>query len=422
MQAADEALAVNPNDGLALFWAGMALLKTGRQGTAFHVFQRCSELAPTKAEPWNNAGLCLADNYHFEAAIECYRRALALEPDDDSALQNIALCYLNQAQPKEALKWLRKVKEPSWNTVDTRAMALLALREWKEGWKCYRETAGKHKERPLQTYCTPEEPMWNGEPGTVVLYANQGIGDEIAFASCVQDAMDKAEVVLDCDHRLEGLFKRSFPCHVYGTRHKERHWDHAVDYSLPLDCLPSLFRNATDDFPGKPYLVADPERRLQWRALFDSYRKPVIGIAWTGGLTNTGRQRRSLKLEDFLPLFKSVDAVWVSLEYKDRSEELERFKLLHGIEIRDYPQIRTQDYDDTAGLVAELDLVISVTTAVVHLSGALGTECWCLTPNKPRFFYGLEGEDLPWYASVWMWRQKQDWPINDIARELKQRY
>jgi hypothetical protein len=189
-----------------------------------------------------------------------------------------------------------------------------------------------------------------------------------------------------------------------------------------------LFRTKNEDFPGTPYLIADHERRIQWKALFDTFRRPVIGITWTGGSKHTGKVKRSLTLEKLLPVFKSIDATWVSLEYHDRSADLEEFEMEHGVRILDYPRATragaTQDYDDLAALVSELDLVISVTTAVVHLSGGLGKECLCLAPHKARWFYGLKGEDIPWYKSVKLFRQSDTgiWPIEQITRVLKDRY
>lgn len=428
IKLANEALNADFNNPIALFQMGYGFLKAEKFGLAYQMFMRAAQLQPERAEPWNNAGMCHQETWNLDDAERCFRKAMELEPNNQASLSNLALIYINRCQPKEALKWIAKAEKaadtPNWQSQDNKALALLMLRQWKEGWATYRATAGMHKQRQLRAYNDPDEPMWDGQKGTVVVYGNQGLGDEIAFASCIPDAIERAEVIVDCDHRLEGLFRRSFPrAKVYGTRHAEkRDWDHAIDYSIPNDCLPNLFRNSDEEFPGTPYLKADPERRIQWRALFDTMRKPVIGVAWTGGLKNTGAVKRSLSLEAFLPIFRSVDATWVSLEYKDRSEELEDFERMHGVKILDYPRAtRTSDYDDTAGMVAELDLVISATTAVVHLAGALGKEVWCLAPSKPRWFYGLEG-DPPWYKSLKMFRQTQDWPIKDIARMLKLRW
>jgi Tfp pilus assembly protein PilF len=428
IKLANDALNNDFNNAMALFQMGYGFLKAEKYGLAYQMFLRSAQLQPDRAEPWNNAGMCHQETWNLDDAERCFRKAMQLEPDNQASLSNLALIYINRCQPLEALKWIAKAekagKEPNWQSQDNKALALLMLKRWKEGWATYRSTAGYHKQRQLRAYNNPEEPMWNGEPGTVVVYGNQGLGDEIAFASCIPDAMQKADVIIDCDHRLAGLFKRSFPqAKVYGTRHAEqRDWDHAVDYSIPSDCLPSLFRNSEEEFPGTPYLRADPERRLQWRALFDTFRKPVIGIAWNGGIKSTGSVKRSLTLEDYLPIFKSIDATWVCLEYRPVKDQLVEFQRQHGVQILDYPRAtRTTDYDDAAGLVAELDLVISVTTSVIHLAGALGKEVWCLAPSKPRWFYGLEGNP-PFYKSLKMFRQTQEWPIKEVVKLLQLRW
>jgi Tfp pilus assembly protein PilF len=423
---ANEVLDVDFNNALALFMAGYCMMRTERFGLAYNLFRRCSQLQPDRSEPWNNAGMCHQETWNLDDAELCFRKALQLEPNNTAAIQNLALIYVNRCLPEEAMKWVRRAETAgtvSWECMDNKALALLMLRQWRDGWQAYSQTAGRHKQRQLRFYNTPEEPRWQGEPGAVVVYGVQGIGDEISFASCIPDM--KADVIIDCDHRLEGIFRRSFPkAEVHGTRFRDRDWERHVDYSIPIDCLPHLFRNDDHEFPGAPYLVADPERRLQWRALLDTFRRPVIGIAWNGGINNTGKKKRSLGLSQMLPIMKAIPATWISLEYRDRTDQIRQFREETGIEILDYPRAtRTDDYDDTAGLVAELDLVISVTTAVVHLSGALGKDCWCLAPNKPRWFYGLEG-DLPWYKSVRMFRQAKNgtWPIEDVEKLLKLRY
>jgi hypothetical protein len=408
---------------LALYVAGMALYRTKRHGLAYTLFKRCAQIDNSRPEPWNMLGVCAEQTWQMDLAERHFKESLKRNPSGHEAMENLSLVELNRCNPDESLKWAARAEAVGSKTHENnenRAMALLMKRDW-SGWKYYKEASGGTKQRTLRNYCG--EPMWNGEPGLVGVYGNQGMGDEIAFASCIPDAAKKASLIIECDERLEGLFKRSFPyAKVYGTRLKEsRDWDHLVDYSIPVDSLPYFFRQKDEDFPGTPYLVADPERRLQWRALFDSYKKPVIGISWSGGTTLTGSGKRSLGLENWIPILKSIDAVWVSLEYKDRRQKIAEFQEETGIEIKNFERaVNVLNYDETAAMVAELDLVISVTTAVVHLSGALGKQCWCIAPNKPRWFYGLQG-DLPWYKSVKMFRQSPDgkWPTEEITRRLR---
>lgn len=429
LRLVNEVLNRDFDNPLALFMAGFIMLKAERFGLAHSLFQRCTQINPNRPEPWNNMGMCHQETWDLDAAEMCFRRSLALDPENKAALNNIGLIYVNRCDPEKAIEWADKalaIDPDMRDAQDNKGLACLMLKRWREGWYFWEASLGGKHRKELNYV---GEPRWDGAKGkTVVVYGEQGIGDEISFASIIPDAIrDCSKVIIDCDYRLEWLFKRSFPdAEVHGTRFSmEVDWpNEEIEANCAIGSLTKFYRNRTEDFPGTPYLVADPERRLQWRALFDSYRKPVIGIAWNGGKASTGAEKRSLTLQSFLPLMKAIDAHWVSLEYKDRSAELAAFEAEHGIKVHQYAWVtKTQDYDDTAALVAECDLVISVTTAVIHLAGALGKEVWCLAPSKPRWFYGLEG-DLPWYKSVRMFREGPNcvWPIEPVKNLLMLRY
>jgi ADP-heptose:LPS heptosyltransferase len=214
---------------------------------------------------------------------------------------------------------------------------------------------------------------------------------------------------------------------VYGTRFKDViDWadKHEVEGRIAFGSLPKMYRNKDEDFSGEPYLVADPERRIQWRALLDSLGdKPKIGLSWQGGTVKTGRLRRSVSLESLSPVLRQ-EATFISLQYKNAAEEIEQMEEMYGIKVHHWPRaVEAKDYDETAALVAELDMVISVTTAVIHLAGGLGVPCTVLVPKHPMWRYGLTEETMPWYKSVKMIRQKKaaDWldPINEAAYQLR---
>jgi hypothetical protein len=271
------------------------------------------------------------------------------------------------------------------------------------------------------------EKYWEGPEQavkTLVVRGEQGIGDEICYASVFDDAAkDCDRLIIECGPKLEGLFKRSFPYEVYGTRfEKQLDWQCKPDAHVLSGSLCTHYRTTTGSFPGKPFLKADPERRIQWRALLDSLgKRPKIGIAWKGGRFENNSERRSINLEAFLPILK-LDADFVSLEYKDPTKEIEAFEERHGIKIHHWKRAaESEDYDDTAALVDELDLVVTVQTAVVHLCGGLGKECWVLVPSKPHWRYGMTGDSMPWYHSVKLYRQKHDWGgiIKHVSEELR---
>ena len=308
-------------------------------------------------------------------------------------------------------------------------ICLLARRDWK-GWDYYSDCVEtpQRLRKPIGS-----EPDWTGAKGqSIVIRTEQGMGDEINFASMFPDAIrDSARVVIECEGKLEGLFERSFPAaKVYGTRRTDRSsWAEAdlhPDASIIAGELGKICRTKDADFTGTAYLVADPGRRTMWRALFDSKHKPVIGIAWSGGTYDTGRKVRRFDLEQLLPVLQSVDAHWVSLQYQDATEEIEEFTKAHPeIDLVQYPYATlTPDYDDTAGMVAELDLVVCMQTCVAHLAGALGKEALVFIPERSLWRYGEGYERVLWYRSMKLYREKNGWTaaIEKVADELSRRY
>jgi hypothetical protein len=175
--------------------------------------------------------------------------------------------------------------------------------------------------------------------------------------------------------------------------------------------------------------VACPERRLQWRALLDTYPGLKVGITWQGGLKRTFRSRRTIGLNELKPLFRIPGITWVSLGYEEDTErQIKEFQAenpILGMDIKHWKRaVQSDDYDDTAALVAELDLIISVPTAVVHLAGGLGKEVWVMRPELARWFYwqsGADGKNI-WYPNVKCFSQKgRIWPTMELAGILESR-
>ena len=411
----DEALRICSNimnedmDGMfgqmALFMSGYIMMNAERYGLAYHIYERCAQLNPNLSEIWSNMGMCLEEFDPYKA-IRMFQKAYQLKPDNALAYANEALMHLMTANPKKCIALSDKALsiDPTLRAAaHNKGLAQLMLRQWKEGWRNYFETLGvKHRER--RDYGVPE---WRGEPGTVVVYGEQGVGDEIMFASCLPDILATNKVVLDCDSRLETLFRRSFDCDVYGTRYQTETplMDaHKIDYQCAIGQLPYFYRHTEESFPGTTYLNPDPEQVIQWRALFDSFKGRKIGIAWRGGCRNTGERRRSLALDDLESLFNDQDT-FISLEYKKVSpEDLERY------DIKNYPRATQKggSIDDLAALVSQLDLVVTACTTVVYVAGALGVPCYVLVPDKPSYRYHKQG-DFPWFKSVELIRQKGTW-------------
>jgi hypothetical protein len=190
---------------------------------------------------------------------------------------------------------------------------------------------------------------------------------------------------------------------------------------LPLGQIGEYYRLRDDQFPGTPYLVPCPDRRRMWKSLFMAKHKPIIGIAWTGGVAKTNARNRRLGLEDFLPVFTSIDAHWVSLQYKDAGKEIAAFLAKHpDVDLKQYPfGTLTSDYDDTAALIASLDHVLCIQTAVAHTAGALGTPVTVLLPVATQWRYGTTHDTIPWYDCLRVIRQEKtgSWR-NEIERAV----
>ncbi len=420
---ANRHLKKNPDDHTWLMVMTYIMLGTDKPILAYHLAKRCVQLQPKNAGGYMNLGMACKDLRLDDEALRYCKRGLKLSGSDDQKQMfcvNAASVLVDTGRFKEAEHYCNqalKINPGSEKAIANLGFCQIAQRNWKEGWKNYRSCLG-HEWRPIHKY--DKEPLWDGKgEGTIVLYGEQGLGDQISFASMLPDVMDWAKrhnsrIILDVSNRLERLIRRSFPdLTVYGTQGKQEIlWakdDRSIDYSLPIGQVAEYFRTDDKDFPGTPYLVADEDRVLQWRALFESKEKPVIGIAWSGGIPKTGSQFRQMDLERLLPVLESVDAHWVSLQYKPASKEIAAFKEKHPhIDIVEYPHgTLSNDYDDTVAMVAALDHVVAMHTTVIHVAGGLGVPCWTFVPQNSQWRYGQDVEDYIWADSVRLIRQKE---------------
>ncbi len=403
----NEHLRETPNDAGALFLVGVINARAERHSIAWPVFQRCVQLAPNRDEAWNNLGMTMQECGEHVGARDAFKRALTLKAKP-SIMSNLAVTYLTEGNYSEAKRWCRKAleKDPqhagAWGTL---GFACLATGDWETGWKGYEYCLGG---RFRKECAFGDEPRWDGRAvDDLVIYGEQGLGDEIIYASIVPDAAKHAQrIAIECDARLEGLFARSFPgCEIHGTRRADATWAEGrkFDARCVIGSLASLFRPTPASCPRTPYLVADPERRLQWRALFDSWGpKPVIGLAWTGGRPVTQSKDRQIGLEAFRGLIERTDAHFVSLQYRDAQAEIDAT----GLPVRHISRaVQSPDYDDTAAFVAELGHVIGPPTTVHHLAGALGRPSTLLVPAR-SMWNTASGDRLPWNAEQVFHRQR----------------
>ena len=377
-----EIVAVYPDHAPAQSTLGFILLKRDFDpAAALPHFDSALALGANDADTIANRAIALQDLGRLEEAIDGYDRVLAMEPRSPHVRFHRALALLLQAR-----------FESAWDDYELRHLQGSAPRK------------------------LPDCPVWDGSPvpgKTLLVCAEQGIGDEIMFASCLPEAMARSgRCVVDCSPRLAGLFARSFPgieVHAVEQRAAPRWEEFApIDFAIRAGSLPGMFRRSLQAFPRHAgYLRADPARVAAVRArLAPAGPGRTIGISWRGGTLRSRAPLRSLTLEHLLPVLRIPGIQWVSLQYDAKAGDVERFASQHGVALVHWQEV-IDDFEETAALVCGLDHVLSVCTAVVHLCGALGRPVTVMAPFSPEWRYGARGETMPWYPSARVLRQRQ---------------
>jgi hypothetical protein len=307
-----------------------------------------------------------------------------------------------------------------------RSLALLMRGEFQRAWPDY-ELRQLSEDNPSPPRSLP---VWNGEPiadGALLVYGEQGIGDEIMFASCIPDVLQRCpHVVLACTAKLESLFRRSFPEVEVMTLEQARD-SAAVPLAsatrmIAIGSLPLHFRRDAAEFPThRGYLHADPMLVAEYRERLAALGPELkIGISWRGGTDRSRRARRSVGLDRLQALLGLPGARFVNLQYDSGPADaalaphLAEGSIVHWQEALD-------DYDRTAALVSSLDLVVSVCTAVIHLAGALGKPTLVMAPFSPEWRYGISGTGMPWYPSVRIFRQPADGEWSAVIQAIRER-
>lgn len=427
-------LSKNFNNPAALEMLGHAYYLRGEWGLAANIYKQAHCIKPSP-DVLVNLAACFKQTDNLKEAEEVWSLALEMEtrPHKRSEiLANMAGCFTANGTPDRALELYQQSMEadPS-NRIAYYNMCwpYLEKRDWANGLKAYDSGFGC-RVRTMRTYdrvptvnvdLSPEEMRESLKGKRVIVWGDQGLGDEIMAASCIPDLMrDAKEVTFDCHPRLRDIFARSFGIECTGTRKTSQiEWfrNREFDISVPITTLMTIYRS-NGEWPGTPYLKPKITPDVNFGRL-------KIGISWAGGVQSTRAHVRSMPLAVLSPMINSIDAEWYSLQYHESaSAEVCRLEEHQGAHIRHYPDLLlASNYDQTMGLVGSLNLVITVCTTVMHLAGAMGIPCWVMTPNRAPWVMGIEGDDMPMYRSVRQFRQgpdESDWSgvISRITKEL----
>lgn len=430
-----EHLDANFNDASALMMLGACFLTKGHAGIAAAVTKQAIEIkrqdGVAYSEALNNLGVCFKTELHTEAAKAVWQLALEVETDPaerGKLLANMAGCHIHAGEPEKALPYFdeaAKVLPDNPQLEFDRSMALMELGRWREGWQGF-EAGFACGVRPVRKYGTL--PIWDGTPGqTVIVWGEQGVGDEILFASCIPDMIAVCKhVIFDCHPRLVDLFARSFPdVTIHGTRKtlSKLDWvaESGADACICVASLPKFFRNEDADWPGHGFLA--PAYTVDINR-----RKPRIGISWTGGTKKTRTDLRSIPLLAWEPILSAIDADFYSLQYTpDAAREVCELEEATGLRVRHFPSwAQAPNYDKTASFAASMDLIITVATACHHMGNALGVPTWTLCSSSPSWRYTKYAEIFYKNCGGMFFHQRkgESWmPVIDrVADTLKERF
>jgi tetratricopeptide (TPR) repeat protein len=393
----DHALALRPDFAVAHSNRGNALQELRQFEEALASYDRAIALQPELAEAYSNRGNALKELSRFPDALASFDRALALRPDFGDAHFNAALC-------------------------------LLLLGEFTPGWKKYEWRWETEQIKNQKRNFT--QPQWTGsdeiEGKTILIHAEQGLGDTLHFCRYVPRVAERAGlVVLEVPVPLRELM-RTLP----GGARIIASGDPlpAFDLHCPLLSLPLAFDTQLETIPSEaPYLFAVEAKANAWRTRLGRHERPRIGIVWAGDprkrLPNAHRidRQRSIAFDRLAPIFEIADCEFYSLQKGEQAvAQLRDSPLRHRIV--DWTD-DLADFSDTAALIDNLDLVVAVDTSVAHLAGALGKPVWLMNRHNTCWRWLLGRTDSPWYPTVRLFRQDEtrDWDpvIASVAAALQ---
>ena len=383
----DAALALVPGHPAAQYNRGVALLKLGRYEEAVTANDAALAVEAGHVNAWLNRGKALAQLNRYDEAIASYDEVLAIKKDNADAQFNQALALLTQGDYRRGF----------------------AAYEWR--WRRTGMPPQKSRGKPL----------WLGEyplhRKTVLVHAEQGLGDTIQFARYVPMlAASGAKVVLEVQPELQALMARLDGRPTVIARGEAAP---PFDVHCPLGSLPLALKTEPATVPAHiPYVTADGARLAKWSAELGALPQPRIALAWSGNPNHDNDRNRSIALQRLAPLFENSRASFISIQRDLRDADAQTLAASRITPIGH----ELEDFADTAAVLALCDLVITVDTAAAHLAGAMGRPVFVLVPFAPDWRWTLTGDATPWYPSARLFRQPKpdDWDsaIARVAAEL----
>lgn len=405
---------------------GVLLMELDQPDAAEAQFRKAMVLAPESADPYINMAKLSAYRENFQEAINWFDKVLTIDPESANLHNHLGVFLREANRPDLALPHHLAALARAPGDVETRyylSVTQLALGQLKDAYQAWelrwaRREGGAKSDLPI--------PEWSGTPATgrsLLVYREQGIGDEVVFASCLPDILDRFErIVCVCHSKLKPLFARSFPRIEFRSRDEAltKADVSGLDWQIAIGSLLPIVRPDLASFPQTPqFLIADAEKVETFRRRLSPLRKTLtIGIGWRSGLLALQRKALYPYLEFWQPFFDVPGVTWVNLQYGDVSEELSKAEAQFGISVVNFEDVdHFNDLDSSAALMKACDLVIGPATSTTVIAAAVGVPTIQLFSGCEQFQLGTE--HFPWLPSLIPIRRRfgESWfsPIQQAA-------
>jgi tetratricopeptide (TPR) repeat protein len=408
-------LQMDPQNSVALYLLGLIADKMGQTEVAINLIKQAILVNPTVVAFHGNLGNLLKKQGKLTEATQCYQQVLNLEPQSIEAYNNLGNVLKAQGQLEQAITYFQTAiaLKPDWPTAHVGySLALLKQGKFTLGWQEY-EWRLKNNE-----INTPQlkQPRWDGTPLTgqiLLIHWEQGFGDTIQFSRYLT-LLTGSKLIFVVPATLASLLANlSLVATIIAHDRLDKEPDVTYDIWVPLLSLPYHFATTLNNIPATvPYLHPDPIKIKQWQQrLTQNCFK--IGIVWSGNPKYYHDQNRSCSLTHFVKLAKLPHVTLLSLQTGTAANqpipsEMNLVSLTTDL----------KDFSDTAAIIANLDLVISVDTAVAHLAGAIGRPVWVLLPFNSDWRWLLTRQDTPWYPTMRLFRQPVPGDWNSVFDQV----
>ena len=427
------AVALRPDDPDLHFNLADSLTKINAQDEARRRLTALIAAHPTFVRAYVNLALILKDQDDHDGALDLLEAALDLDPTLTQAYANIAAVFVERGWFAASLPQFDKALALKPNAAPTlfyRGIIRLLVGQFEGGWDDYNRRFDVPKETLTRRAEPP--PYWKGEPlggRSLLVWSEQGIGDEILYASMLGDVIGKAQsCLIECSDRLVPIFARSFPgAKVFAPSETAKMiQDLKPDFQIAMPSLGEHLRQSFARFPKHTgYLKPDAAKveALRGRYLAKAPGNRLVGISWRSKSKRTGTAK-SLRLVDLVSILKVPGITFVNLQYGDCRDDLAAVKDQLGIDVIQDPEVDPlKDMDAAFAQVAAMDLVISTSNTTAHTAGAQNVPVWVLLPyaRGVLWYWLTERSDNPWYPSARLFRQSAGDPLSAWAKEIDTR-